>query len=121
MISVGYDIEEILKNPSDPKWADTSIEFCGGTHVYQTGDIIRFTVLEESSISKGIRRIIAVTGEEAYLFHRVADELQKKISFMEKFSGSELGLAIKNLAKVCFILFIFVGTRLHCYALGSKT
>lgn len=101
VISVGFDIEDILKNPNDPKWAGTSIEFCGGTHVNQTADIVRFTILEETSISKGVRRIIAVTGEEAYLFHRCADELQKKIAAMEKLSGSDLSSAIKNMAKVC--------------------
>jgi len=117
---VGYEIDEILKNPSDPKWADTSIEFCGGTHVYQTGDIIRFTILEESSISKGIRRIIAVTGEEAYLFHRVADELQKKISSMEKLSGNNLSSAIKNLAKVFIFILKRLGNRFNSNANGTK-
>ncbi len=104
VVSVGYDIDEILKNPADPKWSDTSIEFCGGTHVYQTGDIIRLTILEETSISKGVRRIIAVTGEEASIFHRIADDFQKKILSLEKMNGSDLGSAIKNLAKVCYIL-----------------
>ncbi len=31
VVSVKYDIEEILKNPSSEQWTDTSIEFCGGT------------------------------------------------------------------------------------------
>ena len=93
-----------MKNPADPKWADTSIEFCGGTHVFQTGDIIRLTIIEETSISKGVRRIIAVTGEEAFIFHRVADELEKKINSMTRLSGSDLATAIKNIGKVIFIL-----------------
>jgi hypothetical protein len=35
------------------------------SHVSKTGDIKHFTILEESGIAKGIRRIVAVTGEEA--------------------------------------------------------
>ena len=34
-------------------------------HVAKTGDIKHFVILEESGIAKGIRRIVAVTGEEA--------------------------------------------------------
>lgn len=35
------------------------------SHVAKTGDISRFLIMEESSIAKGIRRIVGVTGEEA--------------------------------------------------------
>jgi alanyl-tRNA synthetase len=44
---------------------DTSIEFCGGTHVSNTAEAEKFVLVEETAVAKGIRRISAVTRDVA--------------------------------------------------------
>lgn len=84
VVSVGVEVEELLRNVKDPKWREVSIEFCGGTHVQKTSDIKDLVILEESGIAKGIRRIIAVTGEDAHEVQRVAKDFSERLTNLER-------------------------------------
>jgi alanyl-tRNA synthetase len=84
VVSVGVEVETLLQDPKNPEWRKVSVEFCGGTHVDQTGLIKDLIIVEESGIAKGIRRIIAYTGEAAHEAQRIATEFSKRIESLEK-------------------------------------
>lgn len=59
---------------------DYSIELCGGTHVGNTSEIGIFKIVKEEGIGSGTRRILAVTGREAYMAFREEEEALKEIA-----------------------------------------
>ena len=105
VVSVGVPVEDLLKDVKNEKWEKLSIEFCGGTHVLKTGEIKDLVILEESGIAKGIRRIVAVTGQEAYNVQRVAGEFQERVEAMGKMpfgsqkeaEAKKIGVDLNNL------------------------
>lgn len=59
---------------------DYSIELCGGTHVSNTSEIGIFKIIKEEGIGSGTRRIIAVTGREAFFAYRDQEDALKEVA-----------------------------------------
>jgi alanyl-tRNA synthetase len=75
-----------------------SVELCGGTHVHRLGDIGLFTILSESAVAAGVRRIEALTSEGARLYLTGQAELAREASGALKTNASELPARVAQLA-----------------------
>jgi alanyl-tRNA synthetase len=80
VVSIGVPVADLLKDPANERWRQYSIEFCGGTHLKNTGDCDGFAIVSEESVSKGIRRITALTGNGAKFAQAKADALDMTIT-----------------------------------------
>jgi alanyl-tRNA synthetase len=76
---------------------DFSKELCGGTHVTRTGDIGVFKITSESSISAGVRRIEAITGEFAARQYRESTEALHRMAGMLRVAEPELVSHVERL------------------------
>ena len=59
---------------------DYSIELCGGTHLGNTSEIGLFKIVKEEGIGSGTRRILALTGQQAFEAFRKQEDALKKVA-----------------------------------------
>jgi len=98
--------EKYKDNVRTVETGQDSKELCGGTHLDRTGQIGLFRILSESSISSGVRRIEAISGEAAYKDTKkeqvVLSELEAKLNTpLENINESveKLNSRLKDLQK----------------------
>jgi alanyl-tRNA synthetase len=84
VLSIGPSVDELLSSPEDSRWKDYSIELCGGSHIHSTSEAEAFTIVEEIGISKGIRRIIAVTKDIAKSVLQQSNDILNQLNEEEK-------------------------------------
>lgn len=72
------------------KAGELSTEFCGGTHVANSGQLGLFKITGESSVASGVRRITAVTGANLINLVNSSDKTLKTLAGVLKTSESEV-------------------------------
>lgn len=80
VVSVGVPVEDLIKEPTNEKWMDVSVEFCGGSHMSVSSDAKYFVLASEEGIAKGIRRIVGLTGDLALKATEDAKDLERRVS-----------------------------------------
>lgn len=74
-----------------------SAELCGGTHVRATGDIGAFKIVEQSALSAGVRRIVAITGMKAIETFQETFAITKQLATQFKVAPEALVGTIEKL------------------------
>ncbi|AHG81791.1 Alanyl-tRNA synthetase [Bibersteinia trehalosi USDA-ARS-USMARC-188] len=74
-----------------------SIELCGGIHVKQTGDIGLFKFVSEGAVAAGVRRVEAVTGENAIALLHQQQQVLNQASELLKADSTSLVEKIQQL------------------------
>nr|WP_321456460.1 alanine--tRNA ligase [uncultured Cohaesibacter sp.] len=67
-----------------------SVELCGGTHVSRTGDVGVMTIVSESAVAAGVRRIEALTGKEARAYLQMQDHRVREAAGILKVAPNDL-------------------------------
>jgi alanyl-tRNA synthetase len=75
----------------------SSKELCGGVHVQRTGDIGLFKIVSEGGIASGVRRIEAVTGQNALAYLQDLEATASKAAAALKVTVPELGDRLQSL------------------------
>ena len=99
VVSIGAGVHDLLAEPDSEKWQDLSIEFCGGTHLAKTGDAEGFVITSQDAVSKGVRRLTAITGKAAHEATAQAEALLHRAESLADAAADKLGDEIDVIAK----------------------
>jgi alanyl-tRNA synthetase len=69
---------------------DYSVEFCGGTHIDNTGKVGGFKIISEGGIASGVRRIEAITGSNVIKYLEGKEQTIQNVAATLKSSESDL-------------------------------
>jgi alanyl-tRNA synthetase len=99
VVSVGAGVHDLLAEPDSEKWQNLSIEFCGGTHLAKTGDAEGFVITGQDAVSKGVRRLTAITGSAAHQATALAEALLHRAESLVEAPAKQLGNEIEAITK----------------------
>jgi len=77
--------------------ADFSKELCGGTHTSRTGDVGLFKIVSETGVAAGVRRVEALTGEDAVRHVQQEEAELKRVASMVKAPSGEVASKVGKL------------------------
>lgn len=81
------------------KFGEFSTELCGGTHVSRTGDIGFFKIVSEGGVASGVRRVEAVTGDNALRYVRDLEGTLDSVGTRVKASRDEVDARVEQLVE----------------------
>lgn len=92
-------VRVVLIGASKPEDAtpDCSIEFCGGTHLQNTGQAGAFRIISQEAVGKGVRRITAAAGELAVKFSQKVSTLLEDAAAKLNCRPEDIGTRIEAL------------------------
>ncbi len=73
----------------------SSRELCGGTHVQRTGDIGLFKIVAEGGVAAGVRRVEAVTGDNALAYLQALEAAMNGVAGTLKTAPAEVGARLQ--------------------------
>lgn len=77
--------------------SDFSIEFCGGTHVSNTSEIMAFKIISETGVAAGVRRIEALTSEGLMKYYNDLEEKLRNAAHLLKATPDNLADKITHM------------------------
>jgi alanyl-tRNA synthetase len=95
----GNEVRVLTMGDDHARHRPYSVELCGGTHVRRLGDIGLFTILSESAVAAGVRRIEALTSEGARRYLSDQANLAREAAAALKTTPTDLPLRVAQLAE----------------------